>query len=79
MSTPVASRDGEPPSLRQLFLQGWEARRKIDTCELASGSAEHSVIHFCVTRAFTVVTFAPTSAEVCVGRCGGVGESHGNG
>lgn len=36
--------DGEPPSLRQLFLQGWEARRKIDACELASGSAEHSVI-----------------------------------
>ena len=39
--TPVA--EDAPPSLSRLFLQGWEARRKIDACELASGSPERAV------------------------------------
>ena len=40
-ATPVAK--DAPPSLSRLFLQGWEARRKIDACELASGSPERAV------------------------------------
>ncbi|CAI8057503.1 Immunoglobulin-binding protein 1 [Geodia barretti] len=31
------------PALSQLFLRGWEARRKLDACELTTGSPEHSV------------------------------------
>ena len=40
-ATPVA--EDAPPSLSRLFLQGWEARRKIDACKLASGSPERAV------------------------------------
>ena len=39
-ATPVAE---DAPPLSRLFLQGWEVRRKIDACELASGSPERAV------------------------------------
>ena len=42
-SVMAANTDGAPPTLLQLFLQGWEARRKTDACELASNSPEFSV------------------------------------
>ena len=43
--TRMATGDGEaaPPALSQLFLRGWEARRKLDACELTTRSPEHSV------------------------------------
>ena len=39
----IGNTDAAPPSLSQLFLRGWEARRKVDACELTSGSPEHLV------------------------------------
>ena len=32
-----------PPSLQQLFLSGWETRRRLEACEVTAKSPEYSV------------------------------------
>ena len=55
---------GVSRALPKLFLQGWEARRKLDACELSSGSPEHSVT--CICRRFITSLRGLLNIEMCV-------------
>ena len=53
-------------SLPRLFLLGWEARRKIEACELSSGSPEHVVRSRAQSKPWFILLYVRVSPQKCL-------------